>query len=333
MVKRVPLNVLDLVGISKGQSVREAINVSMEHAKLVDELGYKRLWYAEHHNSPGLAAVATPLLIAKAASVTERIRVGSGGIMLPNHSHFRVAEEFGTLAQMYPDRIDLGLGRAPGTDGRTAQLLTRSTGDPQEFANQIYDMLSWFSEEGESSRIPGVTTGVATNTNVPIWILGSSMNGAHIAGQLGLPYAIATHFMPDDFEDKLAFYRSSFQKDAITRTTEKPYTMAAINVVVAPTDDEAERIFTSTEKMFINIHSGKRSYIEPPVHPDELENRELADVALKVKAVGSQETVKKKLEAFVQQTNADELIVVTYAYDPEDRKRSLELLADLWFTL
>lgn len=331
MTKRVPLSVLDLVGISEGQSVRDAINVSMEHAQLVDQLGYKRLWYAEHHNSPSLAAVATPLLIGRAASLTEKIRVGSGGIMLPNHSHFRVAEEFGTLAQMFPSRIDLGLGRAPGTDGRTAQLLTRSSGDPQEFANQIYDMMSWFGEEGESSRIPGVTTGVATNTNVPIWILGSSMNGAHIAGQLGLPYSIATHFMPDDFEEKLAFYRSSFQKDAITATIAEPYTMAAINVVVAPTDEEAERIFTSTEKMFIDIHSGKRSYVQPPVNPDELPNRALADGALKVRAVGSPETVKHKLEDFVTDMAVDELIVVTYAYNPEDRKRSLEMLAELWF--
>lgn len=331
MTKRVPLSVLDLVGISEGQSVREAIAVSMEHAQLVDHLGYKRLWYAEHHNSPALAAVATPLLIGRAATVTERIRVGSGGIMLPNHSHFRIAEEFGTLAQMFPDRIDLGLGRAPGTDGRTAQLLTRSSADPQEFANQIYDMMSWFGEDGESPRIPGVTTGVATGTNVPIWILGSSMNGAHIAGQLGLPYSIATHFMPDDFGEKLDFYRSSFKEDALTATVEQPYTMAAINVVVAPTDEEAERIFTSTEKMFIDIHSGKRSYVQPPVEPSELQHRELADAALKVRAVGAPETVKRELEGFATQTGADELIVVTYAFDPEDRRRSLEMLADLWF--
>ncbi|HIV74132.1 MAG TPA: LLM class flavin-dependent oxidoreductase [Candidatus Pseudogracilibacillus intestinigallinarum] len=331
MRKHVPLSVLDLVGISKGQTVKEAIDTSMEHAQFIDELGFKRLWYAEHHNAISLAAVATPLLIGRAASLTKNIRVGSGGIMLPNHAHFRVAEEFGTLAQMYPNRIDLGLGRAPGTDGMTAQLITRTSGDAQEFANNIYDMIGWFSEDGVSSRIPNVTTGVATNTNVPIWVLGSSMNGAHIAGQLGLPYSIATHFMPDDYEEKLAFYRSSFDSTGPTATIDTPYSMAAINVVVAPTDEEAERIFTSTEKMFINLYSGERNYIEAPVDPTELPNRHLADSALKVKAVGSPETVRKQLEAFAEKSKVDELMIVTYAYHPEDRKRSMELLADVWF--
>jgi len=331
MVKHVPLNVLDLVGISEGQTVKEAIDTSIEHAKLIDRLGFKRLWYAEHHNTNTLAAVATPLLIARAASATKHIRVGSGGIMLPNHSPFRVAEEFGTLAQMFPDRIDLGLGRAPGTDGRTAQLITRSSPEAQVFADHIYDMIGWFSEKGETSRIPGVTTGVATGTNVPIWVLGSSMNGAHIAGRLGLPYSIATHFMPDDFEKKLNFYRSSFDKDAPTATLEKPYTMAAMNVVVAPTDEKAEKIFTSTERLFANIHLGKQERIQPPVNPEELKERPFAQQALQIKAVGSPTTVKKQMEDFTERSGVDELIIVTYTYDPEDRKRSMELLADLWF--
>ncbi|HLQ74247.1 MAG TPA: LLM class flavin-dependent oxidoreductase [Bacillota bacterium] len=331
MSKHIPLSVLDLVGIAENQSVKEAIDVSMDHAKLIDELGYKRLWYAEHHNTDGLAAVATPLLIGRAAAETERIRVGSGGIMLPNHSHFRVAEEFGTLGQMYPDRIDLGLGRAPGTDGRTAQLITRSTAEPQEFANQIFDMQNWLGKEGKTPRVPGVTTGVGTNSNVPIWVLGSSMNGATIAGNLGLPYSIATHFMPDGFKEKLNVYREAFDANAPTASLSEPYAMAAINVVVAPTDEEAERIFTTTERMFINIHTGKREKIQPPVDPSELDNRHIAEHALSVRAVGSPETVKQKLEEFAEASGVDELIIVTYTYDPEDRKRSLELLADVWF--
>jgi len=331
MTKPVPLNVLELVGISESQTVHEAIKDSMDIAQLIDDLGFKRLWYAEHHNTDTLAAVATPLLIGRAAALTKQIRVGSGGIMLPNHSPFRVAEEFGTLAQMFPDRIDLGLGRAPGTDGRTAQLITRSSPEAQEFADHIFDMSNWFSDEGETSRYPGVTTGVATGTKVPIWVLGSSMNGAYIAGRLGLPYSIATHFMPDDFAKKLAFYRESFDPKAPTATIEKPYTMGAINVVVAPTDEEAEKIFTSTERMFANIHLGKRELIQPPVAPEELQERAYTAHALRVKAVGSPETVKEELESFVEESGVDELIVVTYTYDVEDRKRSMELLADLWF--
>lgn len=269
MSKNIPLNVLDLVSISEGQTVREAINRSMEMAQLVDKLGYKRLWFAEHHNTKNLAAMATSLLIGKAADVTKNIRVGSGGVMLPNHSPFRVAEEFGTLAQMYPDRIDLGLGRAPGTDGLTAQLITRSSGDPQEFANSIYDLIGWFSDEGVSKRIPNVTTGVGTGTKVPIWVLGSSMNGAAIAGQLGLPYSLATHFMPDDYEEKLRIYHDSFDPDAPTAIIEKPYTMAGINVVVAPTDEEAKRIWTTTQRMFSGIRTGQSLPLQPPVKPPD----------------------------------------------------------------
>lgn len=333
MTKHVPLSVLDLVSVSEGQTVRDAIDASMETARLVDRLGYKRLWFAEHHNTAHLAAVATSILISRAAAMTNRIRVGSGGVMLPNHAPLRVAEEYGTLAQMFPDRIDLGLGRAPGTDGLTAQLLTRSGAEPQDFANSIYDLIGWFSEEGEAHRIPGVTSGVGTGTNVPIWVLGSSVNGASIAGQLGLPFSLATHFMPEDFEKKLDIYHSSFQSTAPTSLIDKPYTMAGINVVVAPTDEEAQRIWTSTQRMFADIRTGKRRPLQPPVAPEELGSEELAiaESALNIKAVGSPETVRQALEAFTERSGVDELIVLTYAYNPEDKFRSMELLADLWF--
>lgn len=333
MSKNIPLNVLDLVSISEGQTVSDAIDASMETAQLVDKLGYKRLWYAEHHNTKNLAAMATSILIGKAADMTENIRVGSGGVMLPNHAPLRVAEEYGTLAQMYPDRIDLGLGRAPGTDGITAQLITRSSAEPQEFAGSIYDLIGWFSDEGESKRIPNVTSGVGTGTHVPIWVLGSSMNGAAIAGQLGLPYSIATHFMPDDFEMKLKNYYDSFDASAPTALIEEPYTMAGINVIVAPTDEEAERIFTTTQRMFADIRTGKSNPLQPPIDPSELtpQERTVTEAALNVKAIGSPETVKKQLDEFVERSQVDELIVVTYTYDLKDKIRSFELLADLWF--
>lgn len=333
MTKHIPLNVLDLVSVSEGSTIRDAIDASMETAQLVDRLGYKRLWFAEHHNSPHLAAMATPILINRAAEMTNRIRVGSGGIMLPNHAPLRVAEEFGTLAQIFPDRIDLGLGRAPGTDGRTAQLLTRSSPEAQDFANSIYDLIGWFSDEGESHRIPGVTSGVGTGTKVPLWVLGSSVNGASIAGQLGLPFSLATHFMPDDFEKKLELYRESFSAEAPTALIDKPYTMAGINVVVAPTDEEAMRIWTTTQRMFADIRSGESKPLQAPIDPEELGAQEqaVAASALNIKAVGSPETVRQELDEFVEKSGVDELIVVTYTHNPQDKLRSMELLADLWF--
>lgn len=333
MTNNIPLNVLDLVSISEGQTISEAINASMKIAKLVDRLGYKRLWFAEHHNTKNLAAMATSILIGKAAEITNSIRVGSGGVMLPNHSPLRVAEEYGTLAQMYPDRIDLGLGRAPGTDGITAQLITRSSGEPQEFANSIYDLIGWFSNKGVSARIPNVTSGVGTGTNVPIWVLGSSMNGAAIAGQLGLPYSLATHFMPADFEEKLKNYYDSFDPSAPTAQIEKPYSMAGINVIVAPTDGEAEHIWTTTQKMFAGIRTGESLPLQPPIDPAHLTAQEqsITKAALSVNAVGSPTTVRRKLDEFSKRSGVDELIVVTYTYNLKDKIRSFELLADLWF--
>lgn len=333
MTKHIPLNVLDLVSISEGQTIKEAIEVALESAQQLDKLGFKRLWFAEHHNTKSLASMATSNLIGLAAQVTEKIRVGSGGIMLPNHSPLQVAESFGTLAQLFPDRIDLGLGRAPGTDAQTAQLITRSASDPQSFANSIYDLIGWFSDEGLAHSVP-VTSNVGTGTNVPIWVLGSSVNGASIAGQLGLPFSIATHFTPDDYQEKIDLYRSAFKSTAPTAQIEKPYVMAGINVVVAPTDEEAESIWTTTQQMLMDMQTGQRRLLQPPVDPEELgteQERALIESMFSLKAVGSPETVQKKLEEFTKSTGVDELIVVTYAYDPEDRKRSMEMLADLWF--
>lgn len=333
-IKNIPLNVLELVSVSEGQSIKEALDQSLEAAQLIDKLGFKRLWFAEHHNTISLASMATSNLIALAAKMTERIRVGSGGIMLPNHSPLQVAESFGTLAQLFPNRIDLGLGRAPGTDGMTAQLLGRSGSDPQSFANSIYDLMGWFSEEGRAHSAP-VTSNVGTGTNVPIWVLGSSENGASIAGQLGLPYSVASHFTPANYREKIDLYRSAFKSSAPTAQIKEPYAMAGINVLVAPTDAEAQRLWTTTQQFMDDLQkTGNTRLLQPPVDPEQLgteEERARMDSMFSLKAVGSPETVRKKLEEFAEHSTADELIVVTYTYDPEDRKRSMKLLADLWF--
>src|SRR5690554_2547930 len=331
---RIPLNVLELASVSEGQTIKEALDQSLEAAQLVDKLGFKRLWFAEHHNTISLASMATSTLIALAAQVTESIRVGSGGIMLPNHAPLQVAESFGTLAQLFPDRIDLGLGRAPGTDGKTAQLLGRSGSDPQSFANSIYDLIGWFSDEGLAHSVP-VTSNVGTGTNVPIWVLGSSVNGASIAGQLGLPFSVASHFTPGNYREKIDLYRSAFKSTAPTAQIKEPYVMAGINVLVAPTDAEAQRLWTTTQQFMNDFQkTGNTRLLQPPVDPEQLGTeleRARMDSMFSLKAVGSPETVRKKLEEFAEHSTADELIVVTYTYDPEDRKRSMKLLADLWF--
>lgn len=333
MTKHIPLSVLDLVGIAEGQTPGEAIEDALETATLLDKLGFNRLWFAEHHNTRNLASMATSTLMALAAQRTENIRVGSGGIMLPNHSPLQVAESFGTLAQLFPDRIDLGLGRAPGTDGQTAQLLTRSGSDPQTFANNIYDLTGWFSDEGLGHSVP-VTSNVGAGTNIPIWVLGSSENGASIAGQLGLPYSLASHFAPDDYREKIDLYRSTFKTTAPTAQIEAPYAMAGINVLVAPTDEEAERLWTTTQQMLLDMQTGNQRLMQAPVDPEGLgtaAERARIEAMFSIKAVGSPETVRRQLEEFAETSGADELIVVTYTFNPEDRKQSMELLAELWF--
>ena len=327
----VPLSILDLVSISEGSTARDAIKASMESARLADRLGYRRLWFAEHHNTPNLAASATALLISQAAEQTETIRVGSGGVMLPNHAPLMVAEQYGTMANMHGDRIDLGLGRAPGTDMMTAQALSRSSAEPQAFAQSIYDLQGWFGESGSAYSMP-IVSAVSAGTNVPIWVLGSTVNGASIAGQLGLPFSVASHFAPDQLDQAIEVYRESFSAEAPTAQLDEPYVMAGINVFVADTDAEAQREHTVVEQMFQDISSGQRRLIQPPVDPDQLTGSGPdGNPMLRIKAVGSPQTVKSQLDEFVERTGADELITVTYAYDPAARDHSYQLLADAWF--
>ena len=324
----VPLSILDLVSISEGSTARDAIDASMHSARLADELGYHRLWFAEHHNTPNLAASSTALLISQAAQNTTNIRLGSGGVMLPNHAPLMVAEQYGTLANMYGDRIDLGLGRAPGTDMMTAQALSRSSAEPQTFAQNIYDLQGWFSENGTSYSAP-IVSAVSAGMNVPIWVLGSTVNGASIAGQLGLPFSVASHFAPDQLDQAIQVYRDSFSPAAPTAQLEKPYVMAGINVLVADTTAEAEREYTVIEQMFQDIQTGQRRLLQPPVDPVQLGSA--GNPMLSIKAVGAPQTVRTQLEEFVARTGADELITVTYTYDPAVGDHSLKLLADVWF--
>ncbi|GAA4768525.1 LLM class flavin-dependent oxidoreductase [Citricoccus nitrophenolicus] len=324
----VPLSILDLVSIPEGSTARDGIAASMSAARAADDAGYTRLWFAEHHNTVNLAASATSLLISQAATVTERIRVGSGGVMLPNHAPLMVAEQYGTLANLHGDRIDLGLGRAPGTDMMTAQALSRSSAEPQAFAQSIYDLQGWFGTEGQAHSTP-ISSAVSAGTEVPLWVLGSTVNGASIAGQLGLPFSLASHFAPDQLDEAIAVYRDSFSTEAPTAQIEAPYVMAGINVMVADTDAEAEREFTTLGQMFADLHSGQRRKLQPPVDPATAPG--VDNPMLRIKAVGSPTTAVQQLEEFAERTGADELITVTYAFDPAVRERSLQLLAEHWF--
>ncbi|WP_277454545.1 LLM class flavin-dependent oxidoreductase [Janibacter sp. DB-40] len=323
---RVPLSILDLVSISEGSSAREAIADAMSAARLADRLGYARIWYAEHHNTESIASSATSLVIAEAAHATERIRLGAGGVMLPNHAPLMVAEQYGTLANVHGDRIDLGLGRAPGTDMMTAQALSRSSAEPQAFAQNIYDLQGWFGPEGTGHSTP-IASVVSAGTDVPIWVLGSTVNGASIAGQLGLPFSLASHFAPDQIDDAIRVYRESFTADAPTAQIEQPYVMAGVNVMVADSDAEAERQFTTVGQMFAGMARGERGRLRPPV---DAGTPGLDSPMLAVKAIGSPARAVRQLEEFVERTGADELITVTYAFEPSVRERSIELLAQAW---
>lgn len=324
----VPLSILDLVSISEGSTARDGITASMSAARLADRLGYTRLWFAEHHNTENLAANATALLISQAASVTERIRVGSGGVMLPNHAPLLIGEQYGTLANIHGDRIDLGLGRAPGTDTMTAQALSRSSAEPQAFAQSIYDLQGWFSEDGMGRTVP-IASAVSAGTEVPIWVLGSTVNGASIAGQLGLPFSLASHFAPDQLDEAITVYRNSFNADAPTAQIDKPYVMVGVNVLVADSDAEAEREFTTVGQMFTDISRGQRRKLQPPIEPADASGAD--NPMLSIKAVGAPQTAVRQLTELVERTGADELITVTYSFDSAVRERSLELLAENWF--
>lgn len=323
----VPVSILDLVQVTEGSTSREALQRSLRLAQHAERLGYRRFWVAEHHNMPGIASAATSVVIGYLAAGTETIRVGAGGIMLPNHSPLVIAEQFGTLESLYHGRIDLGLGRAPGTDQSTVQAMRRDPRSAEYFANDVQELQALLGplRDGQSVQaVPGA------GTNVPIWILGSSLYGAQLAAALGLPYAFASHFAPDALLDALRIYRERFQPSA---QLSKPYAMIGVNVIVADSDAKARRLFTTTQQSFALLQRGKRGLQRPPI--DDIEafwtsgEKQLAMQMLKVSVVGSRQTVAAGLTQLLAQTQSDELMVVSGVFDENAKLRSYELLAEL----
>lgn len=323
----IPFSVLDLSPIVEGNTATQALRNTLNLAQHAEQLGYNRYWLAEHHNMPGIASAATSVVISYVAGGTKTIRVGSGGIMLPNHSPLVIAEQFGTLESLYPGRIDLGLGRAPGSDQATARALRRDATGPDTFPQDVIELQHYFQPDDSNQFVQAVP---GNGLNIPIWILGSSLFGAQLAALLGLPYAFASHFAPNELMRALHVYRTQFKPSA---NLKEPYAMVAVNVIAADTDQEAERLFTSVQQQFLYIRRGKARQMQPPV--DDLHARwpdyELAGIEsiLRCSAVGSPETVKRGLASFIEQTQANELILTAPIFDHEARKHSLTITAQV----
>jgi luciferase family oxidoreductase group 1 len=322
-----PFSVLDLAPITQGATAADALHNSLDLARHAERWGYRRYWVAEHHNMPGIASAATAIVIAHIAAGTSTIRVGAGGIMLPNHAPLIVAEQFGTLESLFPGRIDLGLGRAPGTDQATARALRRTlASDPEAFPQDVLELLSYFHpQEGQSVRaVPG--SGLA----VPIWILGSSLFGAQVAALMGLPFAFASHFAAAQMMQAVAIYRARFRP---TADLAAPHVMLGVNVVAAETDDEARFLATSGRESFANLRRGMPTPLPPPNRDFEKEVMPFRGIRLEeiqaVSMVGSAATVRDDLRDFISRTQADELIVVSHVYDHRARLRSYEITAQI----
>jgi len=319
-------SLLDLVPIREGGSAAEAMRNMVDLARHAERWGYHRYWLAEHHNIPGIASSATAVLIGHVAAATERIRVGSGGVMLPNHSPLAVAEQFGTLETLFPGRIDLGIGRAPGGDMATAMALRRGPGDSVErFPEDVQEVLAYFrpAAPGQAVRaIPG------EGLNVPVYLLGSSLFSASLAAALGLPFAFASHFAPDHLHGALGVYRERFRP---SEYLERPYVMVGVNAVAAETDEEGARLFTSIQQQFLNLFRGTIGPVPPPVATMEgiwtPPERERIDHVTRYSAVGSPETVRRELGWIIEETGADELILTAQLYDHGARLRSFEIAA------
>jgi len=323
----IPLSILELAVVSQGENSADAIERSVKIARHVEELGYKRVWLAEHHNMEHIASSATSVLIGHLAGKTSTIRVGSGGIMLPNHAPLVIAEQFGTLETLYPGRIDLGLGRAPGTDQLTAMALRRNNmATAYDFPEDIKSLQTFFSASNRNSKVrafPG------EGLDIPIWILGSSTDSAYLAAKMGLPYAFAAHFAPAQFRTAIEIYRSNFQPSA---QLDKPYVLACVNIFGAETDDEAEFLVTSLYRMFLGIVTNERVPLQPPGNlPSTFYLPEVQDMLQRMTAstfTGSEDSLRKKLSVFIAETGVDELMAVSYIYDMDKRLRSYEILKE-----
>jgi luciferase family oxidoreductase group 1 len=323
----VPLSVLDLAPVVEGNTPADALRNSADLARHVERLGYRRFWLAEHHNMVGIASAATAVVIGHVAAVTSTIRVGSGGIMLPNHAPMIIAEQFGTLASLFPGRIDLGLGRAPGTDQRTLRALRRDPAAADNFPQDVLEVQAFLDDVQPGQPIQAVP---GAGTKVPLWILGSSTFGAQVAAMLGLPYAFASHFAPEQLMQALDVYRSMFRP---SEQLDKPYAMAGVNVFAAETDAEARRLFTSTQMAFTNMFRGTRGKLLAPI--DDIEaywtptEKMQAQSMLRCSFVGSADTVRDGLLRFVDETRVDEVMVASAIYDHQARLRSYEILAGI----
>jgi luciferase family oxidoreductase group 1 len=327
----IPYSILDLSPINEGSDAAQSFRNTLTVAQLGERLGYRRYWLAEHHGMPGIGSAATAVLISHVAAGTTHMRVGAGGIMLPNHSPLVIAEQFGTLESLYPGRIDLGLGRAPGSDQITARALRRSlASSADEFPQDVLELMDYFSDEPRQpvQAVPG------RGLRIPIWILGSSLFGAQLAAALGLPYSFASHFAPAQLMQALEVYRSTFKPSA---QLQKPYVMLGFNVFAAPTDKEAEFLATSWQQSFVNLRSGRPTRLPPPVegYIEQLgpQAQHLLDHVLSCSAIGAPDTVARQLQAFIERTGADELMITTNMFDHAARLRSYEITADVFQTL
>jgi luciferase family oxidoreductase group 1 len=324
----IPFSVLDLAPIPQGATAGQALRNTLELAQHAERLGYRRYWLAEHHNMPGIASAATSIVIGYVAGGTRTIRVGAGGIMLPNHSPLVIAEQFGTLASLYPDRIDLGLGRAPGTDMTTARALRRDVAtSAEQFPQDVQELLSYFAPPQPRQRIRAVP---GAGLDVPVWLLGSSLFSAQLAAMLGLPFAFASHFAPDDMLQALDLYRGRFEP---SQYLDRPHAMLAANVLAADTDAQARRQFTSQQQSFINLRRGMPGQVPPPI--DDMDaywspaEKAMVDRSLAVSFVGSSQTVERQLGAFLDATRPDELMITAHISDQAARLRSIERIAEV----
>ena len=321
-------SVLDLCPVVKGATPADAFRNSRDLAQHAERLGYERFWLAEHHGMPGVASAATSIVISHVAAGTSTIRVGAGGIMLPNHAPLVIAEQFGTLVSLYPGRVDLGLGRAPGTDQMTARALRRNLdSDPNEFPRDVMELVNYFRDPDPNNYVRAIP---GEGTHVPVWILGSSLFGASLAAALGLPFAFASHFAPAQMMQAIEIYRSKFKPSEFL---DKSYLMLGYNVFAAPTDAEARLLASSMQQAFIAIRTGRSVRLQPPIEnyqetlgPSELY---LLEQTLDRSAIGSPETVRRTLEDFVGKTGADEVMIASQIYDHALRKRSYAITADV----
>ncbi|MEO8723169.1 MAG: LLM class flavin-dependent oxidoreductase [Sphingobium sp.] len=324
------ISILDLVRVRQGSDIRAALDASRDLAAHAEQMGYTRFWVAEHHNMPGIASAATSVVIGHIAAGTSSIRVGAGGIMLPNHAPMVIAEQFGTLASLFPGRIDLGLGRAPGTDQMTLRALRRDPMSAESFPQDVQELQALLGPLAEGQRVQAVP---GTNTNVPLWILGSSLFGAQLAAQLGLPYAFASHFAPQALIEALHIYRAHFRPSA---QLDRPHAMIGVNIIAADTDSEARRLATTQQMSIADLFRGARGLSKPPI--DDIESywtpteKAQAQGFLSRSIIGGPTTVQERLAALIAETGADELMIVSDVFDHQARINSFQIISEVAHT-